>query len=271
VAKGGKKGKKGKADRARLAMSSPAAMAAATVETAPTAVSRVLVVTAHPDDVDFGVAGTVAAWVKAGVEVHYCVVTDGDAGGSDRELPRAEMARIRRQEQRDAAAEVGVTDVVFLGYPDGRLQVSQELRRDITRQIRRVRPERVLCQSPDRIWDRLPASHPDHLAAGEAAVSAVYPDAENPFAHPELLEEGLEPHSVTELWLMAAPQSNRVVDVTDTFDRKIAALRAHRSQVGDGAGLEERLRGWLGAQAQAAGLPEGRLAESFRVVRVRLG
>lgn len=239
------------------------------VEDAPSGVERVLVVTAHPDDVDFGVAGTVAAWVKAGVQVTYCIVTDGDAGGSDRGVPRDHMARIRRDEQRAAAAEVGVSDVVFLGHPDGRLEATLDLRRDISRHIRRVRPQRVLCQSPDRLWDRLPASHPDHLAAGEAAVNAVYPDARNPFAHPELLEsEGLEPWTVPEIWLMAAPEVNRAVDVTDTFERKIAALRCHVSQVGDGSGLDERLRQWLSEGARAAGLPAGRLAESYRVVSI---
>jgi LmbE family N-acetylglucosaminyl deacetylase len=232
----------------------------------PVGVERILVVTAHPDDVDFGVAGSVATWVKAGIEVAYCIVTDGDAGGSDRTITRVEMAAIRRDEQRAAAAEVGVTDVTFLGYPDGRLVSSIELRRDISRQVRLKRPQRLVCQSPDRLWDRLGASHPDHLAAGEAAVCAAYPDARNPFAHPELLEEGLEPHSVAEIFLMAAPGTNRIVDVTDTFDRKIAALLCHRSQVGEGEWLDARIRQWLAAGAQAAGLPEGRLVESFRVV-----
>jgi LmbE family N-acetylglucosaminyl deacetylase len=232
----------------------------------PSGVERILVVTAHPDDVDFGVAGSVATWVKAGIEVAYCIVTDGDAGGSDRTITRPQMADIRRDEQRAAAAEVGVTDVTFLGYPDGRLVPSIELRRDISRQVRIHRPERLVCQSPERMWERLGASHPDHLAAGEAAVCAAYPDARNPFAHPELLADGLEPYSVAELWMMAAPGANRVVDVTDTFERKVAALLRHRSQVGDGDGLEGRLRQWLSAGARDAGLPQGRLVESFRVV-----
>jgi LmbE family N-acetylglucosaminyl deacetylase len=232
----------------------------------PSGVERILVVTAHPDDVDFGVAGSVATWVKSGIGVSYCIVTDGDAGGSDRTISRPEMAAIRQDEQRAAAAEVGVTDVTFLGYPDGRVVRSLGLRRDISRQVRIHRPQRLVCQSPDRLWDRLGASHPDHLAAGEAAVCAAYPDARNPFAHPELLEEGLEPHAVAEIWMMAAPGTNRVVDVTDTFDRKIAALLCHRSQVGDGEGFDARIREWLSSGARAAGLPEGRLVESFRVV-----
>ena len=232
----------------------------------PAGVERILVVTAHPDDVDFGVAGSVATWVKSGITVAYCIVTDGDAGGSDRTITRPAMAALRREEQRAAAAEVGVTDVTFLGYPDGRLVSSIELRRDISRQVRIHRPERLVCQSPERLWDRLGASHPDHLAAGEAAVCAAYPDARNPFAHPELLAEGLEPHAVSEIWMMVAPSADRVVDVTDTFDRKLAALLCHRSQIDDPAGLEARLRQWLSAGAAAAGLPPGRLAESFRVV-----
>jgi LmbE family N-acetylglucosaminyl deacetylase len=231
-----------------------------------TGVEKILVVTAHPDDVDFGLAGSVALWVKAGIDVAYCIVTDGDAGGSDRTISRPEMAAIRQKEQRAAAAEVGVTEVSFLGYPDGRVVPSIELRRDISRQVRIHRPERLVCQSPDRMWDRIGASHPDHLAAGEAAVCAAYPDARNPFAHPELLAEGLEPHAVSEIWMMAAPGANRVVDVTDTFDRKLAALLCHRSQVGDAEGLEARLRQWLTAGGRAAGLPDGHLAESFQVV-----
>jgi len=232
----------------------------------PEGVERILVVAAHPDDVDFGVAGSVASWVKAGIEVTYCIVTDGDAGGSDRSISRPAMAVLRREEQRAAAAEVGVSDVAFLGYPDGRLTPSIELRSDISRQIRLLRPQRLVCQSPERLWDRLPASHPDHLAAGEASVCAVYPDARNPFAHPELLAEGLEPHTVGEIWMMAAPNPNRAVDVTDTFDRKIAALRRHRSQVGEGEWLDERIRTWVEAGGRQAGLGEGQPAELFRVV-----
>jgi LmbE family N-acetylglucosaminyl deacetylase len=229
-------------------------------------VERILVVCAHPDDVDFGVAGSVAVWVKAGIEVVYCIVTDGDAGGSDRSISRADMAVLRREEQRAAAAEVGVSDVVFLGYPDGRLFPTIELRRDISRQIRLVRPQRLVCQSPERMWERIGASHPDHLAAGEASVCAVYPDARNPFAHPELLEEGLEPYSVAEIWMAAARHADRAVDITDTFDRKIAALRRHRSQVGEGEWLDERIRTWVEGAGRAAGLGEGRLAELFQVV-----
>jgi LmbE family N-acetylglucosaminyl deacetylase len=229
-------------------------------------VSRVLVVTAHPDDVDFGAAGTVARWVDAGIAVTYCVITDGDAGGFDPAVPRSEIPGIRRAEQVAAAAAVGVTDVRFLGYRDGELTVTHGLRRDLSRVIREVRPDRMLIQSPERNWSRIAASHPDHMAAGDAAIQAVYPDARNPFAHPSLLDdEGLEAWSVREVWVMAHPQVDHYVDVTDTFDRKVAALRAHESQTAHLEDLEGFVRGWATGVAAQAGLPEGRLAEAFFV------
>jgi LmbE family N-acetylglucosaminyl deacetylase len=232
---------------------------------------RMLVVTAHPDDVDFGAGGTVATRTGSGVDVSYCVITDGDSGGFDRTVPRSEIAGIRQGEQRKAAAALGVTDVEFLGYPDGRLAVSYELRRDITRVIRRVRPDLMVVQSPQRDLRSLAGSHPDHLAAGEAAMCAVYPDARNPFAHPELLaDEGLEAHAVSQVWVMSPnDRAEHYVDVTDSFDRKLAALREHASQTAHMTDLEDRMRGWLGSQAAAAGLPEGRLAEGFLVLDTR--
>lgn len=227
---------------------------------------QVLVVTAHPDDVDFGAAGTIARWTAAGVEVAYCVITDGDSGALDPSADVTTLSMVRREEQRRAAAAVGVQDVRFLGYPDGRLVVSLELRRDVSRVIREVRPDRLLAPSPERAWERLRASHPDHLAAGEATLCAVYPDARNPFAFPELLDEGLQPHAVPEVWLMASPRANRAVDITDVFAQKLAALRCHVSQVGAGDELEGRLREFGGRIAADQGLPAGRLAEAFQVV-----
>jgi LmbE family N-acetylglucosaminyl deacetylase len=225
---------------------------------------RILVITAHPDDVDFGAAGSVAAWTAAGAQVTYCVVTNGDAGGFDPAVPRSQIPPIRQAEQRAAAGEVGVTDLVFLGYPDGRVEASMDLRRDLARVIRQVRPDRVVCPSSERWWERVFASHPDHLAVGEAALCAVYPDARNPFAFPELAEAGLEAHVVGEVWIMASPRSDTYVDVTATFDKKVAALRAHVSQETDRDGqLADRLRGWLTVNAKQAGWPDGSLAESF--------
>ena len=160
-------------------------------------IARILAITAHPDDVDFGAAATIATWTDAGIEVAYCVVTDGDAGGQDEDFPRAEMPALRRAEQVAAAKCVGVQDVRFLGYPDGRVEATLDLRRDLARVIRQVRPDRVVCPSPERNYARIPASHPDHRAVGSAALDAVYPDARNPFAFPELHDrEGLAPWTV---------------------------------------------------------------------------
>jgi LmbE family N-acetylglucosaminyl deacetylase len=234
-------------------------------------IERVLIVVAHPDDCDFGCAATTARWTDAGIDVSYCIVTDGQAGGWDRSVPRDRMPGIRRAEQTEAARLVGVTDVTFLGYPDGELSVTHELRRDISRVIRQKRPDRVVTQSPERSWSRIFASHPDHLAAAEAAICAVYPDARNPFAHPELLEsEGLEPHTVSELWLMGSPERVNVwTDVTATADRKLEALRCHRSQYQEWEPLEQRVRAWLRSAAETAGLGEGASAEGFYRVGTR--
>ncbi len=231
---------------------------------------RVLVVAAHPDDVDFGSGGTIATWTDAGLEVSYCIATDGDAGGFDPAVPRSAIAGIRQDEQRKAAAAVGVTDVEFLGYPDGQLVVSIALRRDITRAIRRARPDRVVVPSPQRDLRNVYVSHPDHQATGEAALCAIYPDARNPYAHPELLAEGLEAHTVPEVWVTSSnDRADHYVDITDTFHRKIAALRAHTSQTAHMTNLEERMRGWSVMQAQAAGLAQGRLAEGYLVLDSR--
>jgi LmbE family N-acetylglucosaminyl deacetylase len=231
-------------------------------------IRRILVITAHPDDVDFGAAGTIAQWTDAGLEVSYCIATNGDAGGSDRSLPRTEMAAIRQAEQTAAAKQVGVHELHFLGYPDGRVEPTIALRRDLARVIRLLRPDRVVCQSPERNYARMGASHPDHRAVGSAALDAVYPDSRNPFAFPELLsDEKLEPWTVREVWISGSQSPTNYVDITDTFARKVAALRCHASQISDPDGLEQFLRGWLTRAAAQGGLPEGRLAEAFQVLQ----
>jgi LmbE family N-acetylglucosaminyl deacetylase len=230
-------------------------------------IQRVLVITAHPDDVDFSAAGTIAGWTDRGIEVTYCIVTDGDAGGFDPSVARTAIAGIRRQEQTAAAKEVGVLDLVFLGYPDGQLVATLELRKVISRVIRQVRPQRVLLQCPERNFARIYASHPDHLAAGEAALCAVYPDARNPFTFTDLLDdEGLEPWAVPEVWMMGGPNPGRVVDVTAQLERKIAALRCHASQHTDPDAMADRVRAWLAANATSYGLPAGSYAEAFQVI-----
>src|SRR5262245_17797116 len=210
---------------------------------------------AHPDDVDFSAAGTIATWTDAGIEVSYLIVTDGDAGGFDDDVPREEIGPLRRAEQRAAAKAVGVTDVRFLGYSDGRVEATLDLRRDIARVIRQVRPDRVVTSSPERNYQRIYPSHPDHRAVGSAALDAVYPDARNPYAFPELLaDEGLEAWTAREVWLSGGPSADHYVDVTEFLPRKLAALKAHASQTAHmGDGLEEMVRTWLGSNAAAAG------------------
>ena len=207
-------------------------------------IERILVVTAHPDDVDFGCAGSVAAWTEQGIDVTYCIVTDGEAGGSDRSISRPDMAAIRRSEQTAAAECVGVTDIRFLGFPDGSVEANLPLRAAISRVIRQVQPQRVVCQSPQRNFERIYASHPDHLAAAEAALCAVYPDARNPFAHTELLDDGLEPWTAPEVWMMGGPELNVHVETTHVIDRKIKALLCHSSQVANADAMDTLLRQW---------------------------
>ncbi len=231
-------------------------------------VTRILCLAAHPDDLDFGCAGTIAGWVESGIEVTYLLCTRGDQGGFD-DTPREQMSELREREQRAAAAAVGVHDVRFLdGYRDGWLEPTFALQRDIVRVIRQVRPDRMLMPSPERNWQRIGASHPDHLAAGEAGIRAVYPAARNPFAFPELVsEEGLEPWTVREVWLMADPAPDHGVPIEKTFERKIAALRAHASQTGHLDDLEGMLREWAERIAGVLHLPEGAMAEGFRIIR----
>ena len=235
----------------------------------PDGVTRALVVTAHPDDVDFGAGGTVMALVKAGVHVTFCICTDGDAGGFDDSTDRSEIPAIRRAEQVAAAAVYGVTDVRFLGYKDGYLEPSHAVQRDIVRVMRQVQPQLVLTQSPERNWERLPSSHPDHMAAGEATARALYPAVRNPFAYPELRnEEGLEAWTVNWLWMQGHVEPNHWIDTTEFFSRKVTALEAHASQTSHMENLEEMLRSWGEMQAAAAGFETGRLAEAFRQIKL---
>lgn len=212
-----------------------------------------MVITAHPDDSEFGCAGTIAAWVREGWEVYYVICADGSGGGSDDATDvgpeaRKQVADIRKHEQRAAGDVLGVKEVIFLDYPDGQLQPTLQLRRDIVRMLRQFRPTRVVCQSPERTWTpryAFPRHHPDHLAAGQAAIEAIYPASQNPWDFPELLEEGLLPHRVREIFIMGAPTANFGVDITETFDLKLAALRAHTSQTAEGfERIEPMMRTW---------------------------
>lgn len=229
--------------------------------------ARALVVGAHPDDADFGAGGLVATWAAAGCEVTVCCVTDGDSGGFDDSVPRADVPGIRRDEQRAAAKELGASDVRFLGRPDGWVTVDRALRLDLARLVRELRPEAVVTHSPERDYRFVYLYHPDHLATGAAVLAAVYPDARNAFAFPpEDLD--LPPWEVPQVWLFGGPpDEDRAVDVTDVFDAKVRACSAHDSQTPMlDRGVEAELREFLGRVAGEHGLPEGRLAEAFRVL-----
>lgn len=198
---------------------------------------RALVVVAHADDIEFGMAGTVARWTDAGAQVTYCIVTDNSSGSNHADADLSELVKTRQQEQTASARVVGVTDVRFLGYRDGVLQHTLELRRDITRIIRELRPQVVATMDPTMIF--APSNdyinHPDHRAAAEAAVYATFPSAETRPIFPELLAEGLEPHKVQKLYLNFSLESNLIVDISEVWERKVEALLCHPSQINEEA------------------------------------
>ena len=214
-----------------------------------------LVVVAHPDDIDFGFAGTAAALTSGGAKVTYALCTSGEAGIPE-DMHRDELRMVREEEQYKAAAVVGVDDVRFLGMPDGALEYNLELRKVISRVIREVKPDLVITQSPERRWDRVFASHPDHLACANATIAAVYPDARNPHSHPELLDEGYEPHTVPWMWILGGPTPNLAVDITDHVGRKIEALSSHSSQVGWIDDVGKLIRDWASDTANRYGLTD---------------
>lgn len=229
---------------------------------------RVLVVIAHPDDAEFWAGGTIAGWTDAGVEVTYCVLTDGENGGFDPDLPRGQVPAIRRAEQDQAAGLLRVSGVRFLGLNEGVIDAADHgLHEELVRVIRQFRPQRVVTWSPERNWDRFRSCHPDHLATGEAALRAIYPDAGNRFAFRSLRErEGLDAWTVREVWLFNSPRVNHYSDITGTFDRKAVAVAAHQSQVGNREDLAGSLRQHASAVATAGALPRGCLAEAFQIV-----
>ncbi|HEX2193809.1 MAG TPA: PIG-L deacetylase family protein [Candidatus Limnocylindria bacterium] len=215
---------------------------------------RVLVVFSHPDDAEFGAAPTIAALARAGARVDYVVTTDGGKGTDDPSVSPESLAATRAREQRAAADVLGVTDIAHLGYPDGYLTPSLELRRDITRQLRRYRPDVVIAQNPMRRLDGNPfIGHPDHLATGEATLAAVYPAARDRHNFPELLDEGLQPWKVRQVLVSGVERPNLWVDVEATLDTGLRALRCHASQLPDPQEVELRVR----ERAAEAGRPVG--------------
>ena len=227
-----------------------------------------MVIMAHPDDAEFGCAGTVALWAREGWDVYYVVCTDAAAGGPDEATDvspeaRRKITNMRKEEQRAAAKIRGLRDVIFLDYPDGELVPSLELRRELVRQMRRYRPTRLICPSPERTWKPTMAIgryHPDHLAAGQAALAAVYPASQNPWDFPELMAEGLTPHKVREIFIMGAPEINHAVDISETMAQKLDALAAHDSQLGARMGeLRERLPKWAAEMGEPYNIAQAEL------------
>ena len=227
-------------------------------------IERVLVITAHPDDSEFGAGGTVAKIVKEGREVAYCIVTNGNKGSSDRTMTPDRLAAIRAEEQRNAARVLGVEHLTFLGYPDGEVEDTRDLRRDVSREIRRFRPDLVICQNPNRTYN-LGASHRDHRTVGGVVLDCVYPLARDHMAFPELLPE-FEPHKVREIYVMQWNEPHIVNDITDVMDLKIKALACHASQFKDFAAVEARVR----ARSKELGASKGyAYAEAFdRIVMI---
>ena len=203
----------------------------------------ILVMLAHPDDPDFFCGGTIARWAQAGHKVFYCLFTRGDKGSNNPSIPPHQLAILREKEQRSAASLLGVMGVEFLDYRDGEILPSMKARKDVVRVIRRLRPDILVTCDPTHYFVRdTYLNHPDHRMAGQIVLEGYFPAAGNPMFFPELIAEGLDPHSVREIWISLAQHPNTTVDVTDTWPKKVQALKEHRSQIGDPLALDERMK-----------------------------
>jgi LmbE family N-acetylglucosaminyl deacetylase len=226
---------------------------------------RVLVVSAHPDDIEFGCAGSVAVWVNEGAEVTYVIVTDGSTGTTDTTIVGGRLAEIRREESIKAAKIVGVDDVRFLGYRDGYVEYTLDLRRDVAREFRRARPDRFVVMDPQILPGGWFVNHPDHRAVGQASLDITITAGTTPGHFPELLEEGLEPwRGLKEIYITGPGGGETAVDVTSVIDKKVEALKAHHSQVGDWDGLDDMIRGWMKVNGTEHGME---YAELFHLIR----
>lgn len=231
------------------------------------AFSRALVIVAHPDDAEFGAAGTIARWTAMGTDVRYVVLTDGASGSADPEMTRERLRGLREEEQRAACKELGVSEVAFLGERDGYLEATIANRRLVAAEIRRHRPEAVITLNPDMRWSATGyVNHPDHRVVGDLVLHAINPAASTRLWDPTLIDEGLEPWDVSELWLMQFGDGLDVVDITDTFERKLAALRCHATQL-SGWEPEPFLRETAAVRGAVAGVE---LAEAFTILRFRV-
>jgi LmbE family N-acetylglucosaminyl deacetylase len=226
------------------------------------ALRRILCIAAHPDDNEFSIAGSVARWARDGRHVAFCLVTTGGAGVNAHTPSPRGLIPIRERETHAAARILGVKDVIFLGYADGTLEPTLEMRRDLTRVIRRVRPDVVVCSDPTvRFYGNEYMNHPDHRAVASAALDAVFPSAETSAIFPELLSEGLPPHKVKQVFLAGSRDPDVFVDIAATLGTKVRALKAHRSQVGKGEWVEPLLESWALRDGKRGGL---RYAEAYK-------
>jgi LmbE family N-acetylglucosaminyl deacetylase len=227
---------------------------------------RALVISAHPDDVDFGCAGTLALWAQDGAKIFYAICTSGEKGTDDPCLSPTALARMREKEQRAAARVIGAEEVVFLRKPDGELEYSLEFRGELVRLIRRFRPRIVFTHDPaNRAYDNQYIFHADHRLVGELAFDAVYPAALNRNYFPEHFAEGLAPHAVSEIYFFASAQPTLWIDIQATFERKLKALRCHRSQIKKPNVMEEMVRSWFAEWGHEKGLA---YAERFRRLEI---
>jgi LmbE family N-acetylglucosaminyl deacetylase len=228
----------------------------------------VLSIHAHPDDQEFTVGGTLAKWARAGSHVVTVCITSGGAGSNEHTPPdmtREALAPIREEEQRQACRVLGISEVVFLGYEDGMLEPSLALRRDLTRVIRRHRPDAVVCGDPTmRFFGANYMNHPDHRAAADAALDAVFPSAETRLIFPELLDEGLEPHKVRSVFIHGSEKPDTFIDISEFLGAKLAALKEHRTQMGTWDPTD-MITGWARMQGAKRKLEA---AESFRLMRL---
>lgn len=228
--------------------------------------ARVLVIAAHPDDPEFPAAGTIAGWTKAGADVRYVIVTDGSKGSSEPGMTGPELVARRKVEQRAAGDVLGVGEIVFLGYEDGRVENSTGLKRDLVREIRLHRPDVLITHDPTaRIIADIRLNHPDHRATGDAALDAVFPLARDRLNFPEHEADGLEPYKVLDIFLTGSNEMNLTVDITATIDLKIRALKEHKTQISDPEALETRMREFAARNAEGTSF---QYAEKFRRVRL---
>lgn len=228
----------------------------------PSRPERVLVIAAHPDDLEFTVAGTISKWAREGTESFYVICTSGEAGSHDLNMPPDRIGPIRQSEQQEAAKILGVKEVTFLNYPDGTLQASLDLRRELTGFIRRYKPTAVITWDPTRrYYGSSGFNHPDHVAVGDAAFAAIMPACDSPFIFPELLAEGLEPYKVHEVYLFGSEELNVWIDISETLDLKISALQCHKSQFSAWSELPEYARSSAQRRGSVHNIP---YAEAFR-------